>query len=139
GGLLTAWFSWRMIFLINLPLGVLVFSGVWLLDDKQMPKMKTAAKLDYVGIFLAQGTILTISVLLDVGIYWGWTTSRVFVCWLAAFIVFVSSFIAWSSFSAHPMINFRLLSKRNIALGLGIKIPFSVNLYVLFALLPAYM
>jgi DHA2 family multidrug resistance protein len=166
GGLLTAWFSWRMIFLINLPLGVLVFSGVWLLDLEPSPSGRgqgegapllgksrhprpgplprgegamPPVKLDVVGIFLAQGTIISISVLLDVGLYWGWTTSREFVCWLGAFIVFASSFIAWSSLSAHPMINLRMLGKRNIALGFGIKIPFSINLYVLFGILPIYM
>jgi DHA2 family multidrug resistance protein len=77
--------------------------------------------------------------MLDMGQYWGWLTSRHFLLWCAGFIISFGGFLAWSTLAKAPVINLRALRHRNSALGLLVKIFFSINLTVLVGLLATYM
>jgi DHA2 family multidrug resistance protein len=79
------------------------------------------------------------SVVLDMGQYWGWFASPVFVIWFGAFVACFSGFILWGVFAPSPLINLRALARRNFALGVSIKALFSTNLAVLLSLLGNYM
>ena len=50
GGLLTEYASWRWIFLINIPLGILAFAARWRLIEP--PRPGTAPPLDRLGVLL---------------------------------------------------------------------------------------
>jgi DHA2 family multidrug resistance protein len=95
--------------------------------------------LDLIGLALLTGTIITLNVVLDLGQYRGWLTSRYFTVWLAAFLVALAAFIIWGSLARWPLINLRVFGHWNTTLGLLIKVIFSVNLYALVALLSVYM
>ncbi|MEA3332881.1 MAG: MFS transporter [Pseudomonadota bacterium] len=61
GGILIEWFSWRAIFLINLPVGVIAIFLVWrtMLPDKAKPAGATPETFDWLGATLAiDGLIL---------------------------------------------------------------------------------
>jgi len=140
GGLLTAWQSWRWIFFVNLPLGAIVFLiTITLLPTEHRDESRTPVPLDLIGLALLTGMIVTLNVVLDLGQYWGWLTSRHFTAWLAAFIAAFAGFIIWGSVARRPLINLRVFNHWNTSLGLLIKVIFSINLYSLVALLSMYM
>lgn len=139
GGLLTAWFSWRAIFFINLPLAVAMAAlASWALPEDR-PAAEHAGKFDWFGLALLAAMIVCGSVVLDMGQYWGWFNSPRFVPWFVAMVLSVAAFTAWGVWASRPLINLRPLAIRNFALGLSIKILFSINLYVLVAVLSGYM
>src|SRR4029077_8012725 len=84
-------------------------------------------------------SIVTLSVVLDLGQYWGWLASPEFVPWLARLIARLGGFVLWGVLAPNPLINLRPLAKPSFALGLGIKALFSVNLVVLLSLVANYM
>ena len=140
GGLLTAWRSWRWIFFLNLPLGAIgFFTAMMLLPRERRDESQQPVRLDLVGIGLLAGTIVTLNVVLDLGQYWGWLTSRHFTVWLAGFIAVFTGFLTWGSLAPRPLIDLRVFGHWNTTLGLLVKMIFSINLYVLVAILSVYM
>lgn len=59
GGFIVNYFSWRWIFFINLPLGVLSLVGIYLYFSETRPKRKEAS-VDLLGIFLMTVTVLAL-------------------------------------------------------------------------------
>jgi DHA2 family multidrug resistance protein len=139
GGLLTDWHSWRLIFLINLPVGLALAALASVALPRDRPAKPQAVRFDFLGLLLLVAWIATLNVVLDMGQYWGWLTSPFFVPWLAAFVVTFGAFVVWGVAAREPLISLRPFAVRNFALGLLIKALFSINLYVLLGLLAAYM
>jgi MFS transporter, DHA2 family, multidrug resistance protein len=138
GGMLTTLLSWRLMFFLMFPLGCLAAVAAWwfLPHDEAA---ETPASLDFLGLALLLSWIVTMSVVLDMGQYWGWTASPDFVPWFAAFLVCFGGFIAWGTLAPQPLINLRALAVRSFALGIGIKVLFTISLEVLVRLLANYM
>jgi DHA2 family multidrug resistance protein len=139
GGFLTASFSWRLIFLLNLPLGVLIGAVAWRLLPAERPAPASPARMDWIGLVLLLGWIIPLNVVLDLGQYWGWLASPYLVSWLAVLLVAFPALVLWGTCRARPLIDLRVLALPQFGLGLFIKILFSVNLYVLVGLLSGYM
>lgn len=136
GGLLTTFDSWRLIFLINLPLGLVLGVVAWWVLPKDEPAQ--SAPLDWFGLFLLLGWIVTLSVVIDLGQYWGWLASPYFVPWFVGCLVFFVTLVGWGVWAETPLIGLRPLAVPHFALGVGIKVLFSINLYVLVGLLSGY-
>jgi MFS transporter, DHA2 family, multidrug resistance protein len=139
GGLLTALESWRLIFALLLPVGCVAGLAAWRLLSPDRSQEGHTASFDPVGFVLLLSWITTMSVVLDMGQYWGWLASPNFVPWFAGLIVSFAGFVLWGLLAPRPLINLRVLAKPNFALGLGIKALFSVNLVVLLSMLANYM
>lgn len=139
GGLLTAAVSWRLIFFSILPLGIAVAAAALVLVPADRPAPGAAAPMDWIGLALLVGWVVPLNVVLDLGQYWSWTTSPYLVSWLVALSAVFAGFVAWGVGSPRPVINLRVLALPHFTLGLGIKILFSINLYVLVGILSGYM
>jgi len=139
GGFLTASLSWRLIFLLNLPLGVLIGALAWHWLPAERPAAASPARMDWIGLLLLLGWIIPLNVVLDLGQYWGWLTSPFLASWLACLFVAFPAFVLWGIYHVRPLIDLRVLTLPQFALGLIIKILFSVNLYVLVHVLSGYM
>lgn len=138
GGLLTALWSWRLMFFVLFPLGCVAGFTAWrFLPHDEVEE--SPASLDLVGFVLLLSWIVTMSVVLDMGQYWGWFASPDFVPWFAAFVLCFSGFIAWGTLTPNPLINLRALAVPNFALGIGLKVLFTINLDVLVRMLANYM
>lgn len=139
GGLLTVALSWRLIFLINPPLALVTGCAAWWLLPADRPARPAVLRFDWLGLALFLSWVVALNVVLDMGQYWGWLNSPFFVPWLAAFVVSFAGFVARGVLAREPVIDLKPFALRNFALGIGVKALFSVNLYVLVALLSAYM
>ena len=139
GGFLTASLSWRLIFLLNLPFGVLIGTLAWCLLPVERSAPAPRSRMDWIGLVLLVSWIVPLNVVLDLGQYWGWLGSPLLVSWLAGLIVAFPAFVAWGIWHARPLINLRVLALPHFSLGLAIKVLFSINLYVLVGVLSGYM
>jgi DHA2 family multidrug resistance protein len=116
GGWITYNYSWRWIFFINLPVGLLALFLVFRLiqDPPYLKKAKQAGiKVDYIGIGLLVVGVGALQVMLDRGQQDDWFASH-FILTLAiiAGIGLISLFL-WEWFAKQPVIDVRLFKNFN--------------------------
>ena len=139
GGLLATLLTWRLAFYLMLPLGMLAALAAWLILPADRPHEPQRSLFDWIGLGFLLSWITTMSVVLDLGQYWGWLGSPQFVPWLAGLVLSFGCFVLWGIWATAPLINLRVLANRNFTRGFVIKMLFSVNLLVLLSLLTNYM
>src|ERR1700757_169364 len=108
GGWITFNYSWRWIFFINLPVGIIT----WLLvrrfveDPPYLERIKRAGvKLDYVGIALLTVGIGALQILLDKGQEDDWFGSRFITSLVVLSAVCLISLVVWEWFEKAPIID----------------------------------
>jgi MFS transporter, DHA2 family, multidrug resistance protein len=111
GGWLTDDFSWRWVFFINLPIGILAFAAVWFFMSKD--KGGTARPFDFVGFGALVVFIGGMQLVLDRGPTLDWFSSPEVwteaLCALAGLYVFLMQTIT----SKHPFFDRKLVLDRN--------------------------
>jgi MFS transporter, DHA2 family, multidrug resistance protein len=116
GGWITDNYTWRWIFYINLPVGILALYLVYLLVQEP-PYLKqrrgSAVKFDYIGVALLSLGVGSLQVMLDKGQDDDWFGSH-FITTLAvlAFVGLVS-LVIWEWFNKSPIIEVRLFKNVN--------------------------
>jgi DHA2 family multidrug resistance protein len=129
GGWITFNYSWRWIFFINLPVGILALLLVFQLveDPPYLSRLKAAgARLDYVGIALLTLGVGALQVMLDRGQEDDWFGSRFITTLAIVSAVCLVSLIVWEWFHKEPVIdihlfrNFNYLSSNAMMFTLGI-------------------
>jgi DHA2 family multidrug resistance protein len=137
---LTDDYSWRWAFYINLPIGILaVVLCLLFLEDPPYLKNQKAGSIDYVGFGLLTLWIACLQILLDKGQDEDWFSSN-FIRWLAvgAFVGFIA-FLVWEMREKHPVVNLRVLTDRNLAVGAGLNLAIGAILYSTTAVLPQFL
>ena len=115
GGLIIAWFSWRWIFFVNLPLGII---GT-LMGLRFIPNFKPTGqqRFDYPGAITLFVSLLALLLALTWGQQLGFGHPRIlllFALWVAFLILFI--IIEWRT--GQPMIDLRLFRNNLFSLGL---------------------
>jgi MFS transporter, DHA2 family, multidrug resistance protein len=141
GGWITFNYSWRWIFLINFPVGVMTLILVLRLieDPPYLSRLKGAGvKLDYIGIaFLTLG-VGALQVVLDKGQEDDWFGSHFITTLAIVSSVCLVSLVIWEWFSKNPIIevrlfkNFNYLSSNLMMFTLGIMLFSSLVMMPLF-------
>ncbi len=135
GGWLTDNFSWRWVFFINLPVGLLSFYGITTYIRETVGLKQT--KFDLYGFITLSLAIGLFQLMLDRGELLDWFSStEIVVEALGAGIAFVF-FVALTA-TAGPVsfFNRNLLKDRNFAIGIGLYFMVGLLLYATRALLP---
>jgi MFS transporter, DHA2 family, multidrug resistance protein len=124
GGWITDSYSWRWCFLINVPLGILAFTGCYfLLDDpdylvaQRSELRKQPLHFDPIGLSLLVLVMVSWEVLLSKGQEWDWLSDpfwRVQTLFIL-FAVGLVALIVWELRHRSPVVNFRVLGERNFA------------------------
>lgn len=131
GGVLTQWFSWRWVFLINVPLGLCMVLFSW----RFLPR--TAAtrvgRLDVVGLALSAAGLSSLLYAVSEGSALGWGSPLVMVSGLGG-ILLLAAFTVHSLRVRDPILRLRLLTDRlframNIVFALSTG-PFLASLYL---------
>jgi len=119
GGWITDNFSWRWIFFINIPVGILAFILVTrLVDDPPWIKgdRSRLRHLDYVGLGFLAISMGGLQIMLDKGEENDWFASP-FICFFATlFVVGIIGLFLWEWNRKDPLINLRLFRFRNFAI-----------------------
>ena len=135
GGFIVTWFSWRWIFFINIPLGMVSLYGIAVYFQEF--REKTAGKnIDLLGAMLLSGFILGLLILIMTGgrelpvlstpyILVGFTT-----------VILGILFYMVEIRAANPMLNFRFFKKPAYVLGNSLVFMASFAIFSLFAYAP---
>ena len=116
GGWLTETFSWRWVFLINLPFGIVVAMLSWqLLQARETERRKLP--VDYVGLILLTIGIGTLQILLDKGNELDWFASGTIIALAVTSFVALAFFVAWELTEEHPVVDLHLFGRGNFAIG----------------------
>ena len=144
GGWITDNYSWRWIFFINIPIGIVAFFlSSRLLQDPpafaaERATVRTGGKLtvDGLGITLIALASATLEVALDRGQIEDWFGST-FICWMLgiAAVGWIAT-IFWEMRVKEPVIDFRLLASRNFAISNVLFFVFGLGLFGSTTLIP---
>jgi EmrB/QacA subfamily drug resistance transporter len=113
GGWLVQAVSWRLIFLINLPLAVLV---VWV-AQRHVPESRDPSVgrgLDYTGAALAAVGLAGVVYALTDGPGLGWTSPRILLAGVVGVAALVA-FVLWERRSRHPMLPLDIFASRQFS------------------------
>jgi MFS transporter, DHA2 family, multidrug resistance protein len=116
GGWITDNYSWRWIFFLNLPVGILALFLVYrLIEDPPWAKRAAGAgvRLDYVGIGLLALGVGALQVLLDKGQEKDWFGSHFIVTLTTIAAVSLIALLVWELFQKAPIIDVRLFKNLN--------------------------
>lgn len=146
GGWITDNYSWRWIFYINIPVGVLCafFTRIVLHDPPQLVAKRLLNKgkklqIDGTGLALISLGLASLEVMLDKGQELDWFGNS-FICWTAGIAVFcLVTAIWWELRVKAPVVNLRLLGERNFAICCLIVLGVYTALYAATFLLPQFM
>jgi DHA2 family multidrug resistance protein len=140
GGWITDNYSWRWIFYINVPVGVLaIFLAKWLVEDPPYIKRNLEATIDYLGFALLAVWLATLQIVLDKGQEADWFGAH-WVRWFSA-ISAVSFFglIWWEFRVEHPLVDLHVFRNRNFTIGLIRLTTLAAILYGTTASLPLFL
>jgi MFS transporter, DHA2 family, multidrug resistance protein len=118
GGYITDQASWRWIFFLNIPVGVLaVFLVSVLVEDPPWEKNKRSRGVDYIGLSLITLGLGSLQIMMDRGEDDGWFQSGFI--WLMALIAFLGILgaIGWLLVAKKPIVNLAVFKDRNFAAG----------------------
>src|ERR1019366_3152728 len=142
GGWITESYSWRWIFLINIPVGLLSLTLTSLLisDPPYLERKKLSGlKIDYIGLGLLSVGLGFLQVVLDKGQIDDWFGSRFIVWGMVAAAGGLIGAAVWEWRSRDPLVDLHLLTERNFMLSTVTMFLLGVVLYGTTALLPIFL
>ena len=124
GGWITDHSSWRWVFLINVPVGiVLVFLILALVADppelvaERQRRLREGIRIDYIGFALLALGLGALQVVLDRGQQDDWFSSTVITSFAIASGLGLLFFVVWELYQPDPIVDLRLLGQRNFAIA----------------------
>ena len=146
GGWITDNYSWRWIFYINIPVGILCafLTRIVLRDPPHLIAARLARKgqklrVDGTGLALISIGLASLEIVLDRGQELDWF-GNTFIAWSAGIaVVAIVGAIWWELRVANPVVNLRLLKERNFLFCCTIVLGLYTALYASTFLLPQFM
>jgi EmrB/QacA subfamily drug resistance transporter len=134
GGILTTSLSWRWIFFVNVPLGIIGFIATLLVLDS--PARRERVHFDLVGALLLALGLIAITLGLSFGQEWGWSSPRLVGVQMGGVIALAALSLVEKRV-AHPMLILSLLRNRvflsaNLSLVLSFLALFAVSFLLPF-------
>jgi MFS transporter, DHA2 family, multidrug resistance protein len=140
GGWITDSYSWRWIFYINLPVGLLALYMVSsFVEDPPYLRRRLRGAIDSLGFGLMALGLGALQLVLDKGQEADWF-SATWICWTAALaVVALAAFVVREFTAAEPIVQLRVLHDRNFSVGILITTVYGGVLYGVTALLPLFL
>lgn len=140
GGWITDNWSWRWIFYINIPVGIVAaLMAVAFIFDPPYIKRSREARVDYWGLALLIVWVGCLQIMLDKGEREDWFASS-FICWLgaisaAAFVAFIVAELK----AATPVVNLRVFRDRTFTSGNLVMFFGFMGFFASIVMLPLYL
>ena len=137
GGWITDTYSWRWVFYINLPVCLIaILMTMLIIEDPPYLRRQSAKSIDYVGFILMAISLGALQLVLDRGERADWFSST----WVLGAIitsgVCLLGFIFWELSSKEPIVDLRVLSNRNFAVGSLLLLIYATILYGTLVMMP---
>jgi len=139
GGWITDTLSWRWIFYINIPVGIIaiIMNVIVIKDPPYMQRQKM--KIDYWGLlFLAVG-LGALQFMLDKGESEDWFSSNLIVTVGVVAAISLTLLLINEYYSEHPIVNLRLFKDRTFSTGSTVMFFVFLNLFGSIVLLPVFL
>lgn len=139
GGWITDNYSWRWIFWVNVPVGVVTFLAVTrLVEDPPWVKRErsTLAEVDYIGLCLITLGLGSLQIMLDRGEDLDWFGSPQIRFFGVAALLGILGAIGWLLYTDKPIVNIRVYKDRNFALASVMIFAIGTILYSSAVLIP---
>jgi len=119
--------DWRIIFLINIPIGIVAFLGTWRFVPENQPATRTS--LDMKGVALLCAVLLLVIYPMTHGREAGWPawTFAMFALAVPALALFVATEKRVEQGGGHPLVDLQLFRNPAFALGLALAFLFYCN------------
>lgn len=139
GGVIVTYFSWRWIFFINVPLGILSLLGIGLFLSESYGREHKKGRLDLPGLFLFSSFMLgLLTVFITGGREIAWSSEAMIVL-IAATMALGIVFIYVEKKAKNPMIDLGLFANSSFTLGNGAIFLASFTIFSFFAYVPLYI
>ena len=143
GGWITDNFSWRWIFYINVPVGIisLILTNLLISDPPYMKKanLKAGFRIDYIGIGLISLGLGSMQIILDKGQREDWLSSNFIRVFFALMICGIIGGILWELRQKEPVVDLRMLKDRNFAISTMAMFFLGFVLYASTVLIPQFL
>ena len=140
GGWITDNYSWRWIFYINLPVGLLAaFMANMFVEDPPYIRSEKPGRIDYIGFGLMALGLSALELTLDLGQQRDWFSSPVIIFTAISSAISLLTFVAWELYTDEPIVNLRVFLNRNFAVGTALIASVGVVLYGSTVLIPLFL
>lgn len=138
GGILTRYYGWRSIFMVNLPIGIVGVALALRLLRSERVRQETKKSFDFGGFFFLTLFLVFFLIGLAQGQYKGWTSTYLLTCWaLAGLGLF--GFLLVESLVPEGVIDLSLLKSATYSTTLLITFVRSIALFGGTFLLPLFL
>jgi DHA2 family multidrug resistance protein len=139
GGYLTENWGWEYIFYVNLVPGAIMVGMLWASLDRSPMNLGLLAKGDWPGIVTMAVGLAALQTVLEEGNKEDWFGSPFIVRLSVIAAISLTLFLVIELRSAHPLLNLRLLVRRNFGFGIVANFLLGVALYGSVFILPIYL
>ncbi|HUA57969.1 MAG TPA: DHA2 family efflux MFS transporter permease subunit [Verrucomicrobiae bacterium] len=140
GGWITDNYTWRWIFYINIPIGILalVLTSFLVHDPPYLMRrsFRDGLRIDYFGFGLLALGLGSLEVVMDEGQKNDWFASHMISVFAVVTVVALIAVVFWELRQEHPIIDFYVLKDRNFTLATISMLVLGFVLYASTALLP---
>jgi MFS transporter, DHA2 family, multidrug resistance protein len=140
GGWITDNYSWRWIFYINVPVGILSLVLTYFLvsDPPYMKRvnLKQGFRVDYIGLGLISLGLGSMQIILDKGQREDWFASNFIIIFFVLMLIGVVAGILWELRVKDPIIDIHMLKNRNFAIATIVMFFLGFVLYSTTVLIP---
>ena len=139
GGWLTDSYSWRWVFYINIPVGIisLLMTNEFVFDPPYLRRVR--ASIDYWGIGFLAIWIGALQIMLDKGEQEDWFGSPMIVTLAVLTVIFFVGFLVRELTAEHPVVDLTVFKKRTYATGVFLMTIVGFVLYGSLVLLPVWI
>ncbi len=138
GGYLTEYLSWRWVFFINVPIGILTI----LLGVLYLPKVSISnknIKLNFISFFFLSSFTITTLILLSKGQQLGWFNSDFIIALTFLSVLSFLFYLLSEILSKKPLIDFSIFINKEYFVGISIFfLLLGFSMYQTFYLIPLY-
>ncbi len=136
GGFLTDSLSWRWVFFVNLPLGILALFAV--ATRLHLPVHKSEHKIDYLGsALIATSSICLILTTVWGGITYAWTSQQI-IGLIIATILFGIGFVVREHYATEPILPLRLFKNDIFSVSVILSLLSGIAMFASILYIPLY-
>jgi MFS transporter, DHA2 family, multidrug resistance protein len=142
GGWITDNYSWRWIFFINLPVGIVTLFLIYRLveDPPWMKRLAGAAvKIDYIGVALLTLGVGALQIMLDKGQEDDWFGSHFILTLAVLAAVGLVSLVIWEWFQKAPIVDVRLFKNMNFLGANAMMFVLGIMLFSSLVMMPQFL
>ncbi|MEJ2093381.1 MAG: MFS transporter [Syntrophobacterales bacterium] len=138
GGVITQAFSWRWIFYVNVPIGIIGVVASLRLLSEGLQLRRTKHRFDPIGAALLSASVCCLMLGLSFGEELGWQ-SRTIVTLFAGAVLLLAAFIIFERRVSQPVVDFSLFRNRLFTAAISSSFLCFLALFAVVFLMPFYL